>query len=74
MIVLTVRTLLKPGDRLVAGRRVLVVLLLGDGVSGLLDGRHVLGDDDVDVIASLEKEVQAGDAIDLEGDRLFAGL
>jgi hypothetical protein len=49
-------------------------LFVNHAQDGVLDGSHVLGDDDVDAIASRDQEVKASNAVDLEGDSLLARL
>ena len=74
MIVLTVRDVAQPGDGLEARLGWSGLSSLLGNESGLLDRCHVLGDHDVDVVAGGDQEVEAGDAVDLEGNRLLARL
>src|SRR3970282_2619527 len=63
--------------RLEAGDRLEALLLTGagiDAVLGRLEHLDLGAVDDVDVVAGLDQEVQAGDTVDLEGDRLLTGL
>ena len=44
------------------------------GIDGGLQHLDLAAEEDVDVVARLDQEVEAGDALDLEGDRLLARL
>ena len=61
---------LEAGDGLEARRRILVGV--GGRVGRLLEDADLLREDDVDRVAGGDEEVEAGDAVDLEGDRLLA--
>ena len=63
---------LEAGDGLEPRRRRLV--RVGGRVGRLLEDADLLAHDDVDVVASRDEEVEAGDAVHLEGDRLLAGF
>ena len=64
--------ILEAGDDLEPRRRRLV--RVGGRVCRLLEDVHLAGEQDVDVIAGLDEEVEAGDAIHLECDRLLTRL
>src|SRR4029077_2393515 len=63
-------------NRVQAGDRLKALLVGGlrNGVRRGLEDSYLLAQHDVDVVARLDKEVETGDAVHLEGDRLLAGL